>query len=220
VPVVTVAADVYAVRLPKPSGIVYLVRAERPALIDAGHADHADLLHEALRALGVAPDAIELVLLTHEHFDHAGGADRFPRAILCAGQVAANKLRHQDSEATFLERARTPDIWLPDRSLVELGGFQLRTIHTPGHTSGSVCYWEARRGLLFTGDTVFARGIPGDITVSGSKGDQVSSIERLIVLRPRLLLPGHGRVSEDPPADLEAALDRARERMGVAVPAG
>ena len=151
------------------------------------------------------------MLLTHEHADHAGGAWAFPNAMLAAHPLAAAKLRHGDGRATHARAAREPELELYDRSLVHAGGLALRVLHTPGHTSGSVCLYEEAQGLLFTGDTAFARGTLTDVFASGSRGDHVASLQRLLALPARLLLPGHGHVSEDPRGDLTVAL-RSRTR--------
>lgn len=201
------------IRLPKPAAHVYVLLGERPALVDAGMPDSGPAVYEGLRALGVSPDEVALVLLTHEHADHAGGAPAFPNALLAAHPLAAAKLRHGDERATHARVPSEPELELYDRSLVHAGGLALRVLHTPGHTSGSICLYEELRGLLFTGDTAFARGTLTDLFASGSRGDHVASLQRLLALPVRLLLPGHGHVSEDPRADLTLALGAARESL-------
>ncbi|MDX6438821.1 MAG: hydroxyacylglutathione hydrolase [Gaiellaceae bacterium] len=201
------------IQLPKPAAHVYVLLGERPALVDAGLPDSGPAVHDGLRALGILPDEVALVLLTHEHADHAGGARAFPNALLAAHPLAAAKLRHGDRRATHARASREPELELYDRSLVHAGGFALRVLHTPGHTSGSICLYEESHGLLFTGDTAFARGTLTDVFESGSRGDHMASLQRLLGLPVRLLLPGHGHVSEDPRGDLTLALDAARETL-------
>ena len=72
----------------------------------------------------------------------------------------------------------------------------------PGHTSGSICLYERSRALIVTGDTVLARGTLSVVTQNGSSGEHLESLERLASLRARLLLPGHGPLSDDPAADI------------------
>ena len=201
------------IRLPKPAAHVYVLLGERPALVDAGLPDSGPAVRDGLRTLGLAPEDVSLVLLTHEHADHAGGAGAFPNALLAAHPLAASKLRHDDRRATHAHVSSEPELELYDRSLVHAGGLALRVLHTPGHTSGSVCLYEESRGLLFTGDTAFARGTLTSLFASGSRGDHVASLKRLLVLPARLLLPGHGQVSEDPRSDLRRALASARDDL-------
>ena len=201
------------IRLPRPAAHVYVLLGDRPALVDAGMPESGPAVHEGLRSLGVAPDDVSLVLLTHEHKDHAGGAPAFPGALVAAHPLAAAKLRHGDLRTTHAERASEPELELDDRSVVHAGGLTLRVLHTPGHTSGSVCLFEESRGLLFTGDTAFGRGTLTQLFASGSRGDHVASLKRLLGLPTRLLLPGHGAVSEDPRGDLTLALAAARQAL-------
>jgi glyoxylase-like metal-dependent hydrolase (beta-lactamase superfamily II) len=206
--------DVARIRLPKPAAHVYVLLGDRrPALVDAGLPESGPAVYGGLRELGVSPDDVGLVLLTHEHADHAGGAGSFPDALLAAHPLAAAKLRHGDRRATHAGAAREPELELYDRSLVHAGGLALRVLHTPGHTSGSVCLFEESRGLLFTGDTAFGRGTLTDLFASGSRGDHVASLQRLLALPSRLLLPGHGSVSEDPRGDLALALAAAHDAL-------
>lgn len=206
--------DVARIRLPRPAAHVYVLLGDRPALVDAGMPESAAAVRDGLRALGLESGDVTLVLLTHEHADHAGGAGAFPKALVAAHPLAAAKLRHGDRRATHAEAATTePELELDDRSLVHAGGLALRVLHTPGHTSGSVCLYEESRGLLFTGDTAFARGTLTGLFASGSRGDHVASLQRLLGLPARLLLPGHGQVSEDPRGDLALALEAARESL-------
>jgi glyoxylase-like metal-dependent hydrolase (beta-lactamase superfamily II) len=167
----------------------------------------------ALRDLDVSRHAISLLILTHEHHDHAGAADAFPEALVAAHPLTAAKLRHGDNEVTKLDVAHLPDLELSGGSAVHLGGFSFEVIHTPGHTSGSICLYERARSLLVTGDTAFAEGTLTSVYLSGSRGDHISTLERLTTLPTRLMLPGHGRISDDPRADLGAALEAARSGL-------
>lgn len=201
------------IRLPKPAAHVYVLLGDRPALVDAGMPESGPAVHDGLRELGVSPEEVSLVLLTHEHTDHAGGVPAFPGALVAAHPLAAAKLRHGDLRATHAQRASEPELELDDRSVVHAGGLALRVLHTPGHTSGSVCLFEESRGLLFTGDTAFGRGTLTQLFASGSRGDHVASLKRLLALPARLLLPGHGAVSEDPRGDLTLALAAAQQDL-------
>jgi hypothetical protein len=75
------------------------------------------------------------------------------------------------------------------------------------------CDRDRRSGRGADGDTAFARGTLTDVFASGSRGDHVKSLQRLLALPVRLLLPGHGHVSEDPRGDLTLALEAARETL-------
>jgi len=201
---------VVRIALPDRASHAYLFLGKRLALVDCGTRETSTALMVALRDLDVSRHAISLLILTHEHEGHAGAAGAFPEAIVAAHPLAAAKLRYGDDEATRLDAAHLPSLELAGGSVVHIGGFSFDVIHAPGHTSGSICLYERARGLLVTGDTAFAEGTPTGIDASGSRGDQVSTLERLALLPARLMLPGHGRISDDPQADLGVALEAAR----------
>lgn len=204
---------VMRIALPDKASNVYLFLARRLGLVDAGGRTTTPDLVAALDAVGVAPDQIDLILLTHEHHDHVGGLDAFPNALVAAHPLAAAKLRHDDRDTTGLDAPRAPDLELGHGSAIHLGGFSFRVLHTPGHSSGSICLYERSRRVIVTGDTAYARGTLSLVSASGSRGDHLDSLERLAALPARLLLPGHGHISEDPRVDLEESVTAARSGL-------
>jgi len=194
----------------------YLVKGQRRiALIDSGLPTTVDYLCACLKALGLAPEDIDLVLLTHEHIDHAGGAPFFAKhALVAAHPHAANKLLLGDEfslmSKAFQEKVSQfqPDILLAEGMRFELGGIQLEVIGTPGHCSGSVCFYEPRLKHLFSGDTIMANGIVGGVLASGNVSDYITSLHKLQRLNIQSLLPGHGRTSDTATSDLEQGLVR------------
>lgn len=83
---------------------------------------------------------------------------------------------------------------LTDGAKIDLGDSTLRVIHTPGHTPGSICLYEAQSKSLFSGDTVFPYGSVGRTDLpGGSSRDLIRSISRLVKLDVSVLYPGHGR---------------------------
>jgi glyoxylase-like metal-dependent hydrolase (beta-lactamase superfamily II) len=199
--------------LPGRTAHAYLFLGKRIALVDCGSEESQRDLVAALRQLEIKRERISLVVLTHEHAGHAGGAAVFPDALLVAHSLAAAKLRHGEEPLTKLQVARAPDIELSDGGAIRLGGFSFDVLHMPGHTSGSICLYERSRALIVTGDTVLARGTLSVVTQNGSSGEHLESLERLASLRARLLLPGHGPLSDDPAADIAAAAATVQSRL-------
>ena len=199
--------------LPGRASNAYLFLGRRIALVDCGSEESQRDLLAALRQLEIKRERVSLVVLTHEHAGHAGGSEAFPDALLVAHTLAAAKLRHGEEPLTKLAAARAPDVELSEGGAIRLGGFSFDVLHTPGHTSGSICLYERSRALIVTGDTVLARGTVAEVTRNGSGGEQLESLERLASLRARLLLPGHGPVSDDPAADIAAAAATVRSRL-------
>jgi hydroxyacylglutathione hydrolase len=199
------------------SAHAWIVKGDaRVAVIDTGAPDRTDVLVRGLERTGLKPADVSLVLNTHEHFDHVGGNGAFPATTLIGAHAsAARKMAEGDRFVTMLQGAagRRPDLLLTDGSELDLGGVTLRVLHSPGHTSGSTCFFEPDEGLLFSGDTLFAGGVLSYIAESGSLGDYIASLTRLGMVRIRRILPGHGRPSDDPEGDIHRARAAARDLL-------
>ncbi|MDH4291273.1 MAG: MBL fold metallo-hydrolase [Dehalococcoidia bacterium] len=219
--VIELAAGIYQFHGEKPGSHVYLIKGDtKNALIDTGVAGKFPVLKRRLTELGLHVKDVNLIILTHEHYDHIGATAFFHRtAVVAAHRLAANKLELQDEFVTFRKYKDQPskpfwvDVWLEDDSMIDLGNYELQVVHTPGHTSGCICLYEPRTGLLFTGDTVFAGGTLSEIAVGGNVSDYVNSVRRLSNLKVKQLFPGHGRVSSTPDEDLPKAIVYAQTML-------
>ncbi len=219
--VIEVAPRIYQLRGEKPGSHVYLIKGDiKNVLIDTGVAGKFSVLKRRLSELGLRVGDVNLIILTHEHYDHIGATAFFHRtAIVAAHRLAANKLELQDEFVTFSKYRNQPskpfwvDIWLEDDSIIGLGNYELQVIHTPGHTSGCICLYEPRAGFLFTGDTVFAGGTLSEIAVGGNVSDYVNSVRRLSNLKIKEFYPGHGKVSSTPDEDLPKAIMYAQTML-------
>jgi glyoxylase-like metal-dependent hydrolase (beta-lactamase superfamily II) len=159
---------------------VYVVRCRRTgvaALIDAAN-EHERLLAVA-RNLGV-----QSVLETHGHWDHIGAVTEVRAAGIDVW------VRRED--AGLLP---SYDHLLDDDVEHQVGDLRLRTVHTPGHTPGSICFALADTPVLFSGDTLFPGG-PGATTFEGGDFPTIiTSIEERLFRRydeETIVWPGHG----------------------------
>lgn len=210
--------NIYQFRSEKPGSHVYLIRGDtKNVLIDTGMTSNFPILKGRLSELGLRIKDINLIVLTHEHFDHIGATTFFHKTtVVAAHRLAANKLELQDEFVTFNKYRNKPskpfwvDIWLEDDSMIDLGNYTFRVVHTPGHTSGCICLYEPREGLLFTGDTVFAGGTLSEIAVGGNVSDYMNSVQRLSSLKVKQICPGHGKLSDTPDEDLPKARAHAQ----------
>lgn len=146
-------------------------------------------------------DEVEVIVLTHGHYDHTAHVREIAR--MCEAQVAI----HADDVSALVEDSRSlashfgarPPGIVPDRVLREgdeVGG--LRILHTPGHTPGSCCLYDETTGDLVSGDTVFSDGCFGRYDfVGGSREALTRSLDRLAALEVRALHPGHGFPEEE-----------------------
>jgi glyoxylase-like metal-dependent hydrolase (beta-lactamase superfamily II) len=145
-------------------------------LLDA--ANEHELLLELCERLGV-----RRVLETHGHWDHIQAVPQLRDAGYSVGVTA--------QDAAMLA---SYDEVIEDDAVVDVGRLRLHTIHTPGHTPGSMCFLLEGHPILFSGDTLFPGG-PGNTSYDG--GDFPTIIDsvdrRLFTLPPEtIVLPGHG----------------------------
>ncbi len=159
---------------------VYIVRCRRTGealLIDA--ANEHELLLEACQRLGVRN-----VVETHGHWDHI--------QAIPAVRDAGISVAVTPEDASMLP---SYDLLLEDDSIVTVGRLRVRTIATPGHTAGSMCFAVEGTPLLLTGDTLFPGG-PGNTSLPGGDFSRIiRSIEDRLFARfgsETLVLPGHG----------------------------
>ena len=214
--IVELKENIYQLSGAKAAGAckAYLVKGRKKNLmIDTGLPLDAEAIEGQLHSLGLAVEDIHIVVLTHEHIDHIGGVPFFPaRTVVAAHAMAANKIGLQD-EFVLMSKAFGHkvddfhvDVHLHHGTLIDVGGCVLQTLHTPGHCSGSVCLYEPEQQLLFTGDTIFAGGTLGGIFPSGNISDYVGTLQQLRNMKVKELYPGHGRISTDPEADFDRAI--------------
>jgi glyoxylase-like metal-dependent hydrolase (beta-lactamase superfamily II) len=145
-------------------------------LIDAAN-EHERLL-ELCQGLGV-----RRVLETHGHWDHIQAVPELRDAGYSVGVTA--------QDAAMLP---SYDEVIDDDVVIEVGRLRLRTIHTPGHTPGSMCFRLEGHPVLFSGDTLFPGG-PGNTSNEGGDFPTIiESVESKLFTLPAdtIVLPGHG----------------------------
>ena len=151
-----------------------VVDSGRAAFIDTGTRHALPRLLGALDALGLARDAVDWVIPTHVHLDHAGGVGPLmaelpaatmlahPRGVrhmvdpsaLWAGALAVygeEEMRRSYGELLGVPEARA--VASTDEQRVTVGARTLRLIDTPGHARHHHCLWDETSGGWFTGDT-------------------------------------------------------------------
>lgn len=171
--------EVHAVVVGPMDNNVFVIRCTETGdgvLIDAAN-EHERLL-ELCSALGV-----RRVIETHGHWDHIQAVP----AVRDAGYDVAVTAADSDMLPSY-------DSILEDDNVIEVGRLRLRTIATPGHTRGSMCFALEGSPLLFSGDTLFPGG-PGNTSFEGGDfATIIDSLDQRLFTYPAdtIVLPGHG----------------------------
>ena len=159
---------------------VYVVRCRQTGdavLIDAAN-EHEQLL-ELCRTLGVRQ-----VLETHGHWDHIQAVPAVRDAGYSVGVTAA--------DAAMLPAY---DMVIEDDAVIEVGDLRVRTVATPGHTPGSICFAVEGTPLLLSGDTLFPGGAGATKFEGGDFATIIKSIDERLFRKfdaSTIVLPGHG----------------------------
>jgi len=215
---------------------VYLVESSEPALIEAGPGADHDRIVAALDHLGVDPDALAHVVVTHIHMDHAGGVgallERYRRATVWVHEVGARHLVDPDRLVASTARtygadrmralygAMVPSARDRVRSVtagerIALGDRALTVVHTPGHASHHVALHDDRSGAMWTGEAIGSYLPWADSYRPALPPPEVDveralgSIAAMRSRRPTTLLTSHYGPVPDP----DDAFDRASDRI-------
>lgn len=210
----------------------YLIRSDRPCLVETGTARSAPTVIQSLAALGISPDDLATVVVTHIHLDHAGGvgdiAAAFPNAQVVVHERGARHLVDPSKLVASAHRVFGPvmdelfgDLKPTDASrvvalgevgVIDLGGGRrLEAFHAPGHASHHVGLLDPSTGDLYTGD---AAGVyvpeadelrPATPPPDFDLDLALASMDRMRQVAPeRLLFAHYGPVSA-----VESALERS-----------
>jgi glyoxylase-like metal-dependent hydrolase (beta-lactamase superfamily II) len=216
----------------------YLIRGDRPCLVETGTAPSAPVVRDALARLGVGAGDLATVVVTHIHLDHAGGAGDIA-AMFPAAQVVAHQLgaRHLADPSRLMASARlvygraldrlfgvlapVPAdriVALEDTGTVDLGGGRrLDSYYSPGHARHHVGLIDSGSGDLYVGD---AAGVylpdTGDLRPATPPPDfdleiALASLRRFAALQPTRLLFSH----YGPVTSVAETLDRSAEEIRI-----
>ena len=194
---------IHALRMPfhveDPSGnriprfvYVYIICGKQICLIDSGTKSSEKEIFGYLERLGRRPDEISLLILTHSHPDHIGAAQAVQRASGCS--VAAHAAERAWIEDANLQFEKRPipgfhslvegsvhvDRILEENDIVNVGdSLNLKVLHTPGHSPGSISLYLDREGALFSADAI---PIEGEMPIWEDPAASIKSIEKLLAL--------------------------------------
>ena len=185
-----------------PGTNTYILGEKEIAVIDPGPAidGHIDLICET------APGPIKWILVTHTHPDHS------PAVAALAERTGAERLGRPAPDGQHQDKTFEPDRVLKNGEIFKTAEFKLEVIHTPGHASNHLCYFNDELGWLFTGDHI----INGSTVVidppDGNMSDYLDSLERLMDKVLAVIAPGHGDPIDSPYEAIDWIIKHRLER--------
>ena len=221
----------------------YLIDAPRPVLVECGPALSIGNVIEALRGLGMGPDDLAYLVVSHIHLDHAGGAGdvlaAFPHAKVVVSEVGARHLSDPErlnassrivygelmdsvyGDCTPIAPERV--LGVADGHVLDLGaGRTLELLYTPGHAKHHIAAFDPDHGHLFVGDSVGVK-MPGMAKIRPATPppdfDLVlanRTLERYKALGPATVFLAHYGAVDPPQESLDEATERLAEWMSVA----
>ena len=154
-------------------------------VIDPGAS--ADQLAKKICQEKLTPIAI---LLTHGHFDHAGGAEELAKHFDIKIYAEEHEKETLDTPSLNLscwegvQKTYHADVFLKNEQEIDLAGFHIRVFHTPGHTVGGCCYYFPYQNVVFSGDTLFCTSVGRTDFPKGSAAQIIRSIKEKLLPLP------------------------------------
>jgi glyoxylase-like metal-dependent hydrolase (beta-lactamase superfamily II) len=152
-------------------GSIYVLDSERPAVVETGTGHRSELIVDAVERVGIDPEAMEVIAVTHVHLDHAGGAgyllEEFPDADVYLYEGGAQFLTDPkriwegtkavvgDRIEYYAEPKPIPEdrlVALADGGILDLGNHELRVHHAPGHAFHQAVFYDPANDGVFTAD--------------------------------------------------------------------
>lgn len=195
---------------------VHLVQDDAGLIVvDTGFASAPRQVLARIKQLGFQPQDVRLILLTHVHMDHAGGAAELrrltgaPVAVHAADDAKARAGRHplpsgrgrlgatleklsNEVGFEFTYEPFVPDLWLDEGQRLNDFSVKGSIVHTPGHTLGSLTL-VLEDGIMLIGDALINQIRVGSPLYGEDLFLARTSIEKICRMRPRILYSGHGK---------------------------
>lgn len=186
---------------------VYLVLGEKAALIDSGFDDRETVAKRLEYIEEFAPRKLEYIVVTHPHPDHIGGCRTIRKS------TGARIVLHSSAISRARNKYRViPDIRADDGDILDIGGFSLEIIHTPGHSPTSVCIYIRENKTLFTGDHILGMGTTVVDAPEGDMTQYLESLQKLLNYDIRLICPGHGPLIKEAERKIHELIAHREER--------
>jgi hydroxyacylglutathione hydrolase len=198
--------------------LIYATKSKEAAIIDPGW--KIDTLVTFIKKNDLS---LKYIFITHGHSDHYYYVPelkkQFPKAKWCLnkedyekiikctdwpvkayGQVWVNETRKNPEASIYLDfdtkSVGVPDIFVEGNQTYKLGSVVIKTIHSPGHSPGCICYYTGN--ILFSGDVLFYRSVGNLDKQTSDKEVFIKSVRELYRLFPdsTIVYPGHNQYTD------------------------
>lgn len=174
-----ITPEVKAIHFQNFGSIVYLIQTNNQnILIDTSAKENSKELISSLKSLTLSPKDINIIILTHAHYDHTENINLFPNAKIYGNLKKQINPNHTQTEI--------PNILPIEQQPIK----QFKIYKTPGHTQGDILIQY--KNILFSGDTIFHNGYLGRTDFPESNPEKMQqSLEFIKKLDFDILCPGH-----------------------------
>jgi hydroxyacylglutathione hydrolase len=193
---------------------IWIFTGDHPFAVDAGTGTLQDEVVAAIHELGIT--RLDALVLTHAHYDHVGGAAGLAEAMGgcdvyvhpdAVEPLAKGMSAYTGATMFAATQTRVDCKPLDDGQVLDLGGTVWTVTELPGHHPSCLILTDPR-GVVFTGDVIFADGGVGRWDLPGGNLEQhIASVNRLATMDVTAIFPGHGPAATED-ADVHVRMSR------------
>jgi len=191
------------------------------SLIDPGLLGKGEYKLDSIRKMGIDPEDIQRIIMTHTHFDHIGALSeiqkKIPKAELWIHRLEGDFLEQGDERAVYgmdmfqqvcqMQYRIKPGTFtfkvhrkLEGGEMLKVGDTAWEVVHIPGHSTGSIGLYHPAEKILIPGDVLYADHAIGRFDLFGANGEELKqSLKRLSQRKVEILLPGHNQIVKNLP---------------------